>query len=780
MSHYEITISGKTFSFDGPPGLTQEQARDIVRHKISPTGATEMGKDVAQFGLGVGEGLIKDFPVTLAPGGPAARAWRSLVHKAIPSLNRDQGPNQPENIGQEYARTSGEFVGNPASYAGGIRSGASATVGKIVDALTAALGSETMHQLAEAGQLNPIISSIMQGAGGMLGPAIRNIGAEGGPRLRHTDPHHEELVQTLREFGVEPTAGAVKGSTSLMHAEGTLGQVFGSFGAYDREFQRVGNEFANAALRLMGDTTTDMRQAGSDFGVAIGNRRGQLQGEFETVARVINITHDRQIGDQLTNVLSRAQTLRLPPADIDQLQGVVEEIMNGFVSGRRTAPAGAASGATFQQRLNNIVANINAGSTGRDPGRMSGDTYQRLTQHSSALSRMQRSENSNLAFYADQVREALDDAMERTVQRRVQSAFARGRSGGQAQAQAVEMAQALDDLQAARREWWTMIVLSRAHAAAGKEAAHGRITPAQLRSLVTSTDDDKIQYALQRSNGNDLMRLARAGVGVLSKMPNSTTAERGLATHAAETLGNKIASIGAQTERTGITAAGGYAGSYLGPLGVIPGLMTPGLTGRAILSPRMQRWLKRERQPGSASRLAGPALGTVGRVLGEPEYNYPAPPGEPAIGRVEAAPFKPIDPSNPSYTDPGAHARPSNVENPARAAPKTSVPPRYRESSPNAKYYQPWTKEELDMAEAGQVPPGRTANQMHRQRQLQGFAKPRTEEEPPLESQPGFAEEVLGAKPGARPIPRITVQALPPEQRSPETVLDNPEGDPLQ
>jgi hypothetical protein len=149
------------------------------------------------------------------------------------------------------------------------------------------------------------------------------------------------------------------------------------------------------------------------------------------------------------------------------------------------------------------------------------------------------------------------------------------------------------------------------------------------------------------------------------------------------------------------------------------------------------------------------------------------------IGSAQAASFKPLDPSNPDYTNPGGHEKRPVVENPGRAAPATSVPPRYRESTPNAKYYQKWTPEELAIARKGQVPPGRTANQMHRQRQLQGFAEPRTPAPVSEESQSGFSREVLRGRPRVVIRPEGAGQ-LPGDISTTEDVLANPEGDPLQ
>jgi hypothetical protein len=770
MTDYEVTIpEWGTFEVNGaPPDLTTEQLLDIIKKKNSSRGIVNQGilggvSGFAQF--------LESVPVLLARHGPAAKAvqhWMPDLEKMLKVKREAGAPNAPVNLKEEFARTSGEFLGSPLSYIGGASGSIKNLVGKAADAVLAAVGSEGMHQLAKAAHVGPLGDALAQFAGSILGPGAR-AGAKGIPFREQ--PVHDQMVETLRrKYKVFPTAGDVRRSKALRWGETTLGALPGAGAAAEREATRVSQEVGDALLRLQGiPESVSLKNPGTNLRDVLLKRKLQFENDFTFVADELGIDYlDGRLGKELRNLVYEAHNEGLSDEQLRRIEAMEKSILHPFaVHGKKYS--------------------------------MNGDSYLALTQHDSPLSRAMEADDPSLSYYATKMRTALDDAMERTADYAVKQAYARGKSGGQAQAEAIRKAYALERLKEVRRQYFTFLTTVKAFGSAGSAPRHGEISAQRLSAILNAGDDNKMRNIFERSN---LRELADAAAGVISNLANSSTAERGHVVAAAHNLGaaasralhdpdnQRLGTVG------GFTTAGGYAGSLLGPagalLGGLIGFVTPGLTGKALLKPSVQRYLQRRADPLRTQRLLGPATTAAERA--ESEIN---PPGGTAsvISSAHAAPFKPIDPSNPSYTDPGAHARPSNVENPARAAPKTSVPPRYRESSPNAKYYQPWTKEELDMAEAGQVPPGRTANQMHRQRQLQGFAKPRTEEEPPLESQPGFARDVIGTEPAEprpaekqrppeqiwqRRIPRITVQALPPEQRSPETVLDNPEGDPLQ
>lgn len=554
----------------------------------SPQGSTWLGA-AKQFALGAPRALEEDIEGapemmgTLMGGSGGGQAIRNIESFFLPDIQKKLGisrakgePNAPQGTSEEYAATAGEIAFNPATYIGG----EGTAVARVVDAITGAIGAEGMHQLAQSLGVGKTTDAIAQLAGALVGSKARQV-----PRIARApttvnDPQHAREVETLRDFGIEPTAGDVIKSKGLRRAEGTLGSFPFAGGAAEREDRRVGNEVTNAVLREMGDTTTDMHDPNADLSGALNQTRDRLQANFEQTARDLPIEHDRQLGNEMQTVIQDAFDEGLTDAQMNRIAAQADNIMRGFVTGRARRLA------------------------------MNGATYQALTRKNAPLFRLENDPDPNLAHYGGRLRSALDDAMERTVDRAVRNAYARGQAGGPAQARAQGLAASLETLRDSRRQWYTMLVLSRAMAAGGPEAATGRISAPRLKTLIASTQDDKIQYALQRSN---LSRLARAGTAVLTSLPNSSTAERGFMTHEASVLpaaaGRAIGQIGAG----GTGATGAIAGNAIfGPLGAAAGAALgfagPGLTGRALLSPSVQRWLKRQRQSGDIQRNRGPLI----------------------------------------------------------------------------------------------------------------------------------------------------------------------------
>ena len=121
----------------------------------------------------------------------------------------------------------------------------------------------------------------------------------------------------------------------------------------------------------------------------------------------------------------------------------------------------------------------------------------------------------------------------------------------------------------ARRQWGNLKDLEKAAGSAGEAAAQGSISPAQLRSAVAS-GNQKGGYV--RGQG-DFADLARAGVGVMSPLPQSGTAPR-------------------QAAQAWLNPASAVAGAYaLGPVGALAGLFGPAMMSRAIMSRPVQAYL---------------------------------------------------------------------------------------------------------------------------------------------------------------------------------------------
>lgn len=148
--------------------------------------------------------------------------------------------------------------------------------------------------------------------------------------------------------------------------------------------------------------------------------------------------------------------------------------------------------------------------------------------------------------------------------------------------------------QEARRQYRNLIPLARASVGAGEQAAEGVITPARLRQVLAGSQRGARDYARGRG---EFAELTRAGNVVLTPLPNSGTAQREMA--------------------RAITAAGGGAigmlagGAPEAAGGIALGAATPGLAGRALMSPLMQQYLANQYGVGWQNAVPSPALRSV-------------------------------------------------------------------------------------------------------------------------------------------------------------------------
>jgi hypothetical protein len=181
---------------------------------------------------------------------------------------------------------------------------------------------------------------------------------------------------------------------------------------------------------------------------------------------------------------------------------------------------------------------------------------------------------------------ALDKAMERSIR-------------------ATGKAEDIDAFKKVRREYANFKKLEKAAGSAGEKAAEGFISPASLRGAV-SQGKDKARYV--RGEG-DLAELARAGVGVMSPLPQSGTGPR-------------------QYWEAAMAAPGAAVGSMLGggggaAVGAMAAPLLPGLAGRALMSRPVQAYLGNQvmTRAGALSDALGPVDngGLLFKLLSSPE-----------------------------------------------------------------------------------------------------------------------------------------------------------------
>jgi hypothetical protein len=199
----------------------------------------------------------------------------------------------------------------------------------------------------------------------------------------------------------------------------------------------------------------------------------------------------------------------------------------------------------------------------KNEGVMKGSTYHGLTQYNGMLGMAMRSENAAFAYYAAQMKEALDAALER-------SAKSPGRGYS-----VEKQTKALADFNEARRQWWAKLMIEKAVSKRGQDEAEGLIQVRHLASALAAKDRFT-QYVKGKTR---LDQLARAGEAIISPRPNfgqDPMGHLGMGAHGLMGLGTWLTAIGH-------------------PQIGLPLLAGPPGIGRLANTEAMQNWLKTAR-----------------------------------------------------------------------------------------------------------------------------------------------------------------------------------------
>jgi len=181
-------------------------------------------------------------------------------------------------------------------------------------------------------------------------------------------------------------------------------------------------------------------------------------------------------------------------------------------------------------------------------GKITGDVYQALTRRNGPLDRAMASSDSNIRFYANQLRDTLDDGLERSA-----------------------TPETIDALRTARLQWKNMRTVQDLAAKAGIE---GEINPAALLGAVK-----KSYKNMAYTGAGDIGELAQIGQRFLKEPPSSGTAER---IAALKTLGLPATLAGGAA----MTGDMETAGALLAATGAL------GVSGRAASSALNSQWYK--------------------------------------------------------------------------------------------------------------------------------------------------------------------------------------------
>lgn len=351
---------------------------------------------------------------------------------------------KPQTTAGEYAQTTGEFL--PAAAMGPGR-----MAPKLISGLLAGLGSEAAGQYTEGTAAEPYAR-----VGGAVAGALTPMAAGRAVTPLPSNPARQRLVDILRDEGVTSlTAGQRTGNKSLQYAEDMLGNAPGAGQSAGNIRQRGQEQFTEAAMRRAGsgpEATPEVLSHNSD----------RLGGEFRALSARNDLVPDNQF---VTDVVAAARNYRRVP-DSQQRQMV-------------------------QGYIDDIVAHVN---TGNMPGPQYQEMRSRLSKQANAL----RDSDPTLAEALRDMRNALDNAMGRSISPADREAW-----------------------QTARREYGAQKTIEKTASRAGEATAEGQLVPANLRNTVSA--ENRGAYA--RGEGQ-FSELARAGAGVMAPLPNSGTAQR--------------------------------------------------------------------------------------------------------------------------------------------------------------------------------------------------------------------------------------------------------------
>lgn len=450
---------------------------------------------------------------------------------------------QPKTTAGEYAQTAGEFL--PA-----LVGGEEAPLLRFVNRVALpAVTSETAGQMTKGTELEPYARV----AGAFAGPAA----LAGARRAITPFPATAEragLAQVLANEGVDLTAGQRTGNLPLQWAESTVGDMPFAGGRPAEMMTNQKEQFTAAVLRRAGENANRATPE------VIDNAFRRIGNQFETIGARNHVAPDQQFVNDLVGVRDEYQNLVGPHARAPVVEGTMNDI------------------ATQMQHNNGVLT---------------GEQYNAMT---SRLARQARNAQADpqLREALQGIRESLDDAFERTLQRNGNT-------------------QDLDALRQARTQYRNMMVVERAATGAGSQTAEGLISPSQLRSAVVQQG----RRAYARGQG-DFADLARAGEAVMRPLPQSGTAPRQNLQHLL-TLG-------------GVMAGGAHGGAEGGLMGAMAGITGPGLAGRALMSRLGQLYLGNQALPapavanGPGSSLARALV--AAEAAGVPNFYAPVPRGD--------------------------------------------------------------------------------------------------------------------------------------------------------
>lgn len=400
--------------------------------------------------------------------------------------------HKPQNTAEKVTETAASFVPAAVVAPGGVATNA-LRYGVIPGAASELAG---MVPGVEGTKWEPWARSAAAVGASLFNPGrIANPLPVNAARQHSLDVLHNEGITSL-------TAGQRTGSEPLRYFESAVSAAPMAGHGVHRIQSEGQHQFTEAAVRRAG--------AGPDASPEVlGANQRRLGNEFEQLSARNNMVPDNRF---ITDIAAAIRDYRNVP------QSQQRAIVQGYID--------------------DIVQHVNN-------GHMPGPQYQEMRSRLSRQADSLRQSDPTLSDALRNMRNALDEAMGRSISPADREAW-----------------------DTARREYSAQKVLEKAASRAGEATAEGQITPPNLRNTVSA--ENRGAYA--RGEGQ-FAELARAGAHVMTPLPNSGTAQR----HNVFSLLNSAT------------------------LGVVPAV-----TGRVVMSPPVQYYLS-GRVPGQ--QMAGRLLG---------------------------------------------------------------------------------------------------------------------------------------------------------------------------
>jgi hypothetical protein len=463
------------------------------------------------------EGTPKPPDVADYVGAPA-------LDKALQSVAPAAGYDPKTTIGK-LAKGGAEFVPGALLAPGGLAArAANAVRGGVIPGVT----SEAAGEAAEGSGHETAARVVGALVGGKIGPAVTNLPGRFVSPLP-IPPERAGLVKLLQGEDIPLTAGQQTGNKPLQWAESILSDMPFAGGKAQAIQRAQGQRFTQTALSRAGIDADSLRQAGLNdvpdpllaTPEVLRTGRAALGKRFEDLSARNTLQMDQQFGQDIGKSLGEYQRL---------------------VNATKQAP-GVAD--TASDLLTKAVAN----------GTIPGDEYQAMrSRFSKTADRLSVSDAQQADAYRG-MRDALDNAMERSV-----NPGDKGEWGE------------------IRNKYANLKVLESAANKPGEEGALGYVSPARLRTAVADARD--AGYSLGKG---DLAPLARAGVGAMTPLPNSGTAPRSYYQHL--------------TQLAGMAAGGTFGGVPGAGEGLAAAVGGPALVGRTLMSRPAQAYFANQAAP---------------------------------------------------------------------------------------------------------------------------------------------------------------------------------------